>query len=245
MWNYLNDDFKDEICRPLQQEDVYSCLLLLFKGVPARSLPGFCLIFEHEMCKHGVKSVTVSLNRCNKQDQYMYHVFIFKLMVTSPENWKMDIYWNKVYSISSTRALSSPSQRQFEDRKWRRKLFISPAVAERRRWGFVDEAPAVVSHSSHWSLDERVGMVTGCSGFHSPVSRGTTSSFEYSHSNLQTGDLNSRFYWAFLFWQNVLVATLTRRKARKGAQEKGVLLTNRTVAYFSLFKPDVFDLMLL
>lgn len=42
------------------------------KGVPARNFPGFCLIFEHEMCKHGVKSVTVSLNRCNKQDQYMY-----------------------------------------------------------------------------------------------------------------------------------------------------------------------------
>lgn len=42
------------------------------EGVPARNFPGFCLIFEHEMCKHGVKSVIVSLNRCNKQDQYMY-----------------------------------------------------------------------------------------------------------------------------------------------------------------------------
>lgn len=163
-------------------------------------------------------------------------------MVTSPENWKMEVYWNKVYSISSTRALSSLSERH---RKWRRKLFISPEVAERRRWGFVDEAPAVVSHSSHWGLDARVGMATGCSDFHSPVSRGTMSCFEYSHSNLQTGDLNGRFYWAFLFWQNVLVATLTRCKARKGAKEKGVLLTNRTVSYFSLFKLDMFDLMLL
>lgn len=57
-------------------------------------------------------------------------------------------------------------------------------------WGFVNKPLAVISDSSHCSLDERVGMVIGCSDLYLPVSQGTESRLELC---LQTGDLNSTF----------------------------------------------------
>lgn len=114
-----------------------------------------------------------------------------------------------LFHRSSTRDLSSPSLHLM------RTAGTSCSCDE--VLGSVDELPAVVSDPSHCSLDERVGMVIGCSDWYPPVSQGTRSSLELRP---QTGDPNGTFNKMFLWFFSVtpLQHVARQEKVRENIQ---------------------------